>query len=168
MCVKRSKMTMLLNSFLNRIDYNNLNHFSYDINAQGSGRRRITGKDLMKQNVERESHRLRIHNRHIIDLATNYIWSSRLTPFQKNQFINLAKDANSANDINQDREISRIRRINVNNTETIDRIARIATPQVTDNPFENNFFNGTSFHGSDSFESLILPAGTFISTSFVS
>ena len=34
----------------------------------------------------------------------------------------------------------------INNSSTIDRIARLTTPQITKNLFENNFFNGTKFH----------------------
>ena len=48
----------------------------------------------------------------------------------------------------------------INNTNTIDRIVRINTPQITNNSLSNNFLNGTSFYdNNNSFESLILPAG---------
>ena len=32
-----------------------------------------------------------------------------------------------------------------NNSDTIDRISQIITPQVTNNSFVNDFFNGASF-----------------------
>ena len=60
--------------------------------------------------------------------------------------------------INQ-RRISRIRIRLMNNSNTIDRLVQITTPQITNNVFENDFFNGTSFHDNNSVETLILPAG---------
>src|SRR5439155_1200631 len=95
----------------------------------------------------------------LINLATDDIWNLRSTSSQRNRFINLA---NNANNINQSR-VSRGRLINNNNT--LVRIARIAMPQITNNPFENNFFNGTNFQDDNSLESLILPAGWFGSSS---
>jgi hypothetical protein len=71
---------------------------------------------------------------------------------------------NNTNNINQSR-ISQIRLIN--NTNAIDRIARAATLQLTNNSFEKNLFNGTSFHDNiGNLESLILPAGCSVSSSF--
>jgi hypothetical protein len=73
-------------------------------------------------------------------------------------------DANNVNNINRNR-IARIRLIN--NTNTLDRISRIVVPQITDNPFEQTFFNGTNFNNDiNSFESLILPVGWFPSSLF--
>ncbi|PKC13588.1 hypothetical protein RhiirA5_410409 [Rhizophagus irregularis] len=46
------------------------------------------------------------------------------------------------------------------NSNTIDRIARITTPQITDNLFANDLFNGTNFHNDSNPESLILPSGS--------
>jgi len=54
----------------------------------------------------------------------------------------------------------------LNNSNTIDRIVRITTPQITNNPIENDFFNGKSFHDDNNFESLILPAGCSVSSLF--
>uniref|UniRef100_U9TBG3 Uncharacterized protein n=1 Tax=Rhizophagus irregularis (strain DAOM 181602 / DAOM 197198 / MUCL 43194) TaxID=747089 RepID=U9TBG3_RHIID len=71
------------------------------------------------------------------------------------QFINVANNTNNVN-INRNR-VAQIRPIN--NSSTIDRIARINTPQITNNSIENDFFNGTNFYDNNSFESLILPAG---------
>lgn len=47
----------------------------------------------------------------------------------------------------------------IDNSDTIDRIAQLTTPQITNNSFGNNLFNGTSFNDDNSFVSLILPAG---------
>ncbi|CAB4428430.1 unnamed protein product [Rhizophagus irregularis] len=71
------------------------------------------------------------------------------------RFINVANNTNNVN-INRNR-VAQIRPIN--NSNTIDRIALINTPQITNNSIENDFFNGTSFYDNNSFESLILPAG---------
>jgi len=46
-----------------------------------------------------------------------------------------------------------------NHSNTINRIVRIITPQITVSSFENSFFNGTSFNDNNSYASLILPAG---------
>src|SRR5581483_7443375 len=102
-----------------------------------------SGKDLIKLNVEGEARRLRLYNRHIINLATDYIWDELSTPSQRNRFINIANNLNR-----------------INNNDTLNQIARLTTPQVTNDPFENDFFNGTSFHDSNnSLDYLILPAG---------
>ena len=154
----------ILNSFLNLVNYSNVYQLPCHNNAQilafhaGNVRngQRLTGKDLIKQNIEREAHRLHLYSQHIIDLAIEEIWNLRITPSQKNQFINLA---NNANIINQSR-VSRTHLIN--NTSTIDQIVRIAT----NNPFENDFFNGVKNFDSNSLEFSILPAGCFGSYSF--
>ncbi|GBC08573.1 hypothetical protein RclHR1_08230004 [Rhizophagus clarus] len=52
------------------------------------------------------------------------------------------------------------------NSNTTDQIAQINTPQITNNLFVNDFFNGTKFHDDNSFESLILPAGSSTTSSF--
>jgi hypothetical protein len=44
----------------------------------------------------------------------------------------------------------------VNNANNIDRITRIITPQVTNNQFIKEFFNGANFYDNDDLESLIL------------
>ena len=58
---------------------------------------RLTGKDLIKQNIEREAHRLHLYSQYIIDLAIEEIWNLRITPSKKNQFKNLANNANIIN-----------------------------------------------------------------------
>ena len=70
--------------------------------------------------------------------------------------LNIMNIANNANNKNKN-QAHRI--CLINNHVTIDRIARITTPQITSNPFENDFFNGASFHCSNSLESSILPTG---------
>src|SRR6266498_424896 len=104
-----------LNNFLNHINYDNIYILPYNNNAQIlavlsrriSGRRvqRLTGKFLMKRNVGREARRLQVHSRYIINLATDYIWNLHSIPSQRQQFTNLA---NNANNINQNR-VSRVR-----------------------------------------------------------
>src|SRR5437868_852809 len=72
----------VLNNFLDRINYNNIYQLPYNNNAQilatqaRNGRRvqELTGKNLIKRNVGREANRLRLHNRYLINLATDYIW----------------------------------------------------------------------------------------------
>lgn len=67
-----------------------------------------------------------------------------------------SRSLNIINSVTQNR-ISRIRL--KRNAHTIDQIARITTRQITNNPLENNFFNGTNFDENKGFESLILPTG---------
>ncbi|GBB86875.1 hypothetical protein RclHR1_01330029 [Rhizophagus clarus] len=45
------------------------------------------------------------------------------------------------------------------NSETIKIVTQLIIPQITNNPQENTFFNGTEFHDKNDIESLILPAG---------
>ncbi|CAG8499695.1 20488_t:CDS:2 [Rhizophagus irregularis] len=77
------------------------------------------------------------------------------------RFVNMTNNVNNI-DTNQNR-VAQIRPIN--NSTTIDRIARMTTPQITNNPIENDFFNGTSFYDNNNFESLILPTGCSVSSS---
>jgi len=63
----------------------------------------------------------------------------------------LVNNANNANNNNKARLID--------NSDTIDRIARLTTPQITENSLENDLLNGTRFNDNDSFVSLILPSG---------
>ncbi|GES95335.1 hypothetical protein GLOIN_2v1773585 [Rhizophagus clarus] len=100
----------------------------------------LIGKDLMRRNVEDEVHRLQF-NDEIIDPITNEIWNSHLTARQKRTFVRLANNINI-----------------IRNSDNVDRISRINTPQITKNDFENDFFNGTNFYGDKSFQSLILPS----------
>ena len=84
--------------------------------------------------------------------------------YKRTRFIKISNHANNKCQPG----VSRIRLID--NSNTIDRIARITTPQITNNSFESSIFNGTSFDGnsgSDSFESLILSAGCLGPSSFI-
>jgi len=91
-------------------------------------------------------------------LAIDYIWYLRLTPSQRDRFIRLA---NNRNNLNQ----NRVSRIRINNANTLDQIARISIPQITNNPLEQNFFNGVNFDDNNDLEYLILPAGCFSGSS---
>ena len=51
------------------------------------------------------------------------------------------------------------------NDDNIKRVIQLVTPQITNNPYEDKFFNGTEFHNKNDTESLILPAGCSGSTS---
>jgi hypothetical protein len=165
----------MLNNLLSQINYENIYQLPYNNNEQiiavlsrrrsSRGRiQRLTGRILMRRNVEREAHRLQIYNRYIINLATDYIWNLHFTPSQRYQFTNLA---NSANNINQNRSSRSSRVRSIDNTSTLERITLINNIQITNNPLENNFFNGTNFDdNNNTFESLILPAG-FLESSFI-
>ncbi|RIA83353.1 hypothetical protein C1645_833965 [Glomus cerebriforme] len=144
----------LTNNFLNRANYTNiyqLRNVQILANQSRNGVRLI-GRDLINQNVEFEARRLQMYSRKLINSATYYIWSFFLTQSERNQFINLA---NNANNINQ----SRILNSPIDNTVTLDLIARITTPQNIDNPLGNNFLNGTNFIDNNDIESSFLPAG---------
>ncbi|CAG8436679.1 16511_t:CDS:1 [Funneliformis caledonium] len=132
----------VLNDFLNRVNYITIYLLPYNNNAQilaalaRNGRRfqRLTGKGLMKRNIIREAKRLHIRRQHIIYLATNQIWNMVSTTSQRNRFNTLAENANHIN-----------RTMNDANNNTLDRISQITMPQATNNLYEANFFNGTSF-----------------------
>jgi len=138
-----------LSCFLSLLNYNNVYQLPYNNDAHilalhMRNNQRLTGKDLIKQNIKREAHRLHFYSQRIINLATNKIWNKRSTSSQRNQFISLASNANNIN-----------------------QIVRLTVPQITDDPFKNIFFNGVNFdHGNNNFESLFLPAGCLNSFSF--
>ncbi|CAB4396539.1 hypothetical protein RhiirA5_418567 [Rhizophagus irregularis] len=147
-----------MNNFTNQIDYNNLCSF-LNINEQvqklankvrdGTISQMLTGKELLKLCLE---NKLRSDNqRDIIDLdsTTNEIWNSKLTISQKKLLTRFADN------VNKNR-----------NSNTIELIARINMPQITNSEFENLFFNGTSFHDDKSLESSILPLGVVYRGSF--
>jgi hypothetical protein len=140
--IKNMSTKSILNKFFGLVDYSNIYLLPYNGDAQLLATQirnvRISGKDLIKQNIEIEVRRLQLYNQYLIDRATDYIWNSHSTSFQKNSFENLANNANIINNINKN-SISVI-----NTSETIDRIIRITTPQKTnnDNSLEDFFFNG--------------------------
>src|SRR6266542_2880401 len=160
-----------LNSFLTLIDYNNIYLLPYNNNSQilaaaqsrnnNRNIRRLTGKILLKRNIEREAHRLQIHDRHLINLAVNYIWYLNSTLTQRRRFTNLA---NEAKNLNQ----NRVSQIHLrNNTNTLNRITQLTIPQVSNDPFEF-LFNGSNFsanNDNNNLESLILPSGWFSESS---
>ena len=138
----------ILDRFLDRVDYRNIYLLPYNNDAQilatQTRNRWITGRDLIKQNVEHEAHRLQLYSQHLTDIATDYIWNIHSTTCQKEQFINLANNANITNNINQNRNRF------MNNSDTIDRISQITTPQMVNSDQESCFFCGASFHDSNS------------------
>ncbi|RIA95196.1 hypothetical protein C1645_817041 [Glomus cerebriforme] len=73
----------------------------------------------------------------------------------------------NTNNINQN-HVSVVLQIRfLNNSNTINLISRITTHQISDNSLENDFFNGTNFDNNNNFESLILPAGSSPTSSFL-
>jgi hypothetical protein len=96
----------------------------------GTSIQTLTGKDLLKQNLEREAHRLKLYDTLTINLATDEIWS-RLSHYEKRQFENLAIHANSINIIIQ-----------------------IPEQQKTNNSLESDFFNGTTFYKNNNLDPL--------------
>jgi hypothetical protein len=133
-----------MRDFLDQVDFENIislphNNTMQILKSQPEHIFSLTGKDLMRRNVENEVHRLKFNN-DIIDSATNVIWDSRLTPSQKSQFIRLADNINS-------------------NADSINRMSQIDIPQITRSSFEYNFFNGTNLYEDESLnlQSLISP-----------
>jgi hypothetical protein len=155
---KKTTNVSILNDFLNRVDYSIIHQLPYNNNPHelaartriGKRIQRLTGMNLLKRNVNLEAQRLQLHNQYLINLATNKIWSLKFTRSQRQQFINLA---NNANNINQN--------MTRNNTN-LNRIVQINIPQIINNQFEDNFFNGTNFVNDNNkdVESLIFPAGS--------
>ena len=133
-----------MESFLAQIDFEKVYSLpNNDYFQRFRSQPRLTGKDLIKRNIEHEARRLGLnHQQDIIRSTTDKIWDSHLEPFQRKKFNNFADNINK-----------------IRNYDTIDLIVRINIPQITNNPLENDFFNGTKFHEDKSFESLILPNG---------
>ncbi|CAI2163942.1 6635_t:CDS:1 [Funneliformis geosporum] len=156
-----------LNGFLGRVQYININQLPYNGNVQilaiqsrSNGRvQRLTGYGLMKQNLVREAHRLQIFNRYLINLAMDHIWNIHSTSSQRSQFINLASDAN---DLNRN-HVSRGHCINTPNT--LELISRLPVPQISNDIFEQNLFNGAVFCDGNNFESLLSPSECFLESS---
>ncbi|CAG8569614.1 9482_t:CDS:2 [Funneliformis caledonium] len=132
-----------LNTFLRQINYANISTPSRNDCALAAQSRnefqRLTGK------------------LYLIKLATDHIWNLTSTISQRVRF------TNQANYMNQ----NRVSRVRSNNPSTLDLIAKITLPQVSNNPFEQNFFNGTTNFDDNNPEHSILHVGSFgISTSF--
>ena len=149
-----------LNDFLSRANYNNIYQFHDAQTLANRSSQRLFGKDLVKLNVRREAHRLQIRSQRLINLATDYIWNLHSTSLQRIRFKRLA---NNANNIIQN-HTSRFR--SINNADTLRRIARINTPQITNIPFERDFFGGTNFYDNNNPDYLIYPIGSLGYSSF--
>ncbi|CAG8466229.1 7878_t:CDS:1 [Funneliformis mosseae] len=106
------------------LNYNNI--YAQVLVVLARNGRRFPGKGLLKRNIKRR--------RYMIYISTNQIWN-RISA-QRNTL------AENANLINQD---LMTRMTNNNNNTLLDRISQITIPQETNNTFEDNFFNGTSF-----------------------
>jgi hypothetical protein len=135
-----------IQNFLIHLNYNNIYLYPFNNNpnevaiyARNNTRIRVlTGEVLLMWNVEQEAHRLQMNNRNIIRLATTTIWNLHLNILQRNQFTNLAIQANI---INQDYA-------QVNN-DTLNRIVQMNSLQETNTLFESDFFNGSVFSDND-------------------
>ncbi|CAB4483419.1 hypothetical protein RhiirA5_423844 [Rhizophagus irregularis] len=149
----------ILSDFLNHINYNIIHQLPHNNNPNvlaaqtrvGKRVQRLTGFKLMKRNVKLEAERLQLYDQYLINLATSKIWSLRTSRSQRQQFINLANDANN---INQN--------MMTENNANINRISQINNSQKVKNQFEDNFFNGTKFDNNNNrdLESLIFPIGS--------
>ncbi|CAG8733307.1 22033_t:CDS:1, partial [Rhizophagus irregularis] len=97
----------------------------------------LTGKDLLKPNLERK---LLLNNQHST-INVDEIWA-HLTTSQQKRLSDFADDIN-----------------NIRNSSFIELIARINTSKTntTLGTLGNNFFSGTNFQENNSVESLILP-----------
>ncbi|CAG8689135.1 4044_t:CDS:1 [Funneliformis mosseae] len=128
---------------------------------RGKNVKRITGKILLRRNVESETTNVVINNkRYLINLAVDEIWSNHLSDTQKDQFTSLA---DGANEINQ----KYISRVHINNSMTLDHIARIYH-QDTEDPTQRDFYNGANFsENSETASSILSPAGFFTGSSFL-
>ncbi|PKY49175.1 hypothetical protein RhiirA4_465035 [Rhizophagus irregularis] len=97
----------------------------------------LTGKDLLKPNLERK---LLLNNQHCT-INVDEIWAHLTT-------------SDDINNIRNSSFIELIARINTTQTNT------------TLGTLGNNFFSGTNFQENNSVESLILPLGTIYERSF--
>ncbi|GBB86971.1 hypothetical protein RclHR1_13410007 [Rhizophagus clarus] len=105
----------------------------------------LKGKDLLKPSLEYllllDSNQRDMIDVKSVDSATNEIWE-RLTTPQKNSLDKLANNINK-----------------LRNSDTLDLISRINTPQIANTDEENSFYNGINFSNNENFEFLILPLG---------
>ncbi|RIA98060.1 hypothetical protein C1645_813292 [Glomus cerebriforme] len=141
------------NYLLDCIDYDSVSKLPYDNNPQlvadqsrSLNIRFLSGMSLLRRNIKEFAQTLPIHDRTMVNLTTEYIWYFYLTPSQKKEFTTLADKANK---INYDK-------IQIN-ADNINRIYRLNTPQITNDPVVNNFYNGSNFN--EGLVSSILPAG---------
>ncbi|RIA98059.1 hypothetical protein C1645_801448 [Glomus cerebriforme] len=156
----------MYNKYLLDIDYDTACKVPYDndpllvaARARELNIHFLDGMGLMKLSVEDIAQKSKINDQQMIDSTTKYIWYSYIKSSQKEEFKTLAS---KANEINYNK-----RQINADN---LDRICRINTPQITNDPIMDNFFQGTNnFYDDDdhnnNFESSILPSGSGYGTS---
>ncbi|GBC00148.1 hypothetical protein RclHR1_03760012 [Rhizophagus clarus] len=96
-------LNLINDNNVSRLPYNNnandlAIHIRNDVSMTGVFAS-ITGESLLRQNMEHEAHLNNQHNQHIIDLAADVFWNTRLSYQQRNQFTNLANDVNDINEI---------------------------------------------------------------------
>lgn len=131
----------ILKNLLENINTHNLYNFSYNSNVLAAcfrNGKRAKGRGLMQQIVYQEARRLQITQSHyIIILATKKIWL-RSTHFQRQKFIDLSREINRIIDRNR-RQVTDV------NADTLNRITQIGAQEVTNTPFENDFYNGVQF-----------------------
>jgi hypothetical protein len=133
-----------LNKFLRNINYDEVIATPFDNDPgkaaaharNGLTFKILTGKGLLKFNVEKEAQRqqLQLHRQNVINLATKKIWESTLSHSQRNEFEDLAKNANTTN-----------RNLRIYLDDIHGRTSQINTHQVTANDLHSDFYNGTNF-----------------------
>jgi hypothetical protein len=92
----------------------------------------LSGKDLLKINVESEGTRLKVCDESILKLALNRIWAE--DPILQHNFSALADEINNAN-VNRKRTFE----------ENLSRIIQLESQEVDGNTFADYFFNGDKF-----------------------
>lgn len=94
-----SNLLNLINEYnVRRLPYNDANDLATQF-RNDTIFTSITGEDLLRRNMEHEAHLNNQHDQHIINLATDVFWNTRLSHLQRNQFTNLANDVNVINEI---------------------------------------------------------------------
>ena len=93
----------------------------------------LTGKDLLRPNVESEAIRLKIYDKSTIVSAIDHIWNQ--DPTLQDQFTALADNINNTN-------LDKIQ----SNDENLNRITQLNVPQAVNSVFEDNIFNGINFY----------------------
>ncbi|CAI2163298.1 6920_t:CDS:1 [Funneliformis geosporum] len=143
-----------LRNLLNNLDDSKISAIPYDNPHTVADRARkariqlLNGMGLLKWNIESEAKILFLDNNpKLINSATKFVWDSKLTHPQRQEFENLAKNANMIN-----------RNIRQSIEDTHNRVSQMDSPQVGNNPLENDFYNGTKF-GNNGFE-FLLPIGS--------
>jgi len=132
-----------LHYFLNNMNIDAINscpdHQTLANNARRNNRRvYITGRSVLRQNIEREVIRLQQpYDRFTINVITRRIWNN-FTNSRRQQFSDSARAANRINQVIINRRMNR-------NTGFINRMFQIHLPQQTNTDFERDLFYGTGF-----------------------